>query len=410
MARLVDDLLDGRITRVALSFATSNRGRVVPSVCSRRFGARHVHEPRAHRHPASADGTTPTQRDWRRSWNLLNNACSFTDAGGHVSLSVHEEGRGRHPRAGTRHRHRRAPPEGVRHVAQADTPLERSRDGLGIGLTLVKTLAEMHGGSVGSRQRAGNLGRGSQFTVRLLMAAEAAEGAADAPRAGAETTSRGASIVDDSEDGAESLANGAWIGRSRDLEQDHGLEAIKGGRASADVRAARHRAADERYACRSIRKRTGKRFVVARRAGGRRKTGLNRGRPDSTRTWSEVPGPFLKSLAHSHPSTPTPPSAPTSDSPARPERRDDRTRERHQQRDANAVANVAGSLALRRTAAPSCAARRRYTPTTPGTMPMSVRRMPSAKIIRPTRDGSAPSARRTPISCDRCATVYASRP
>ena len=35
----------------------------------------------------------------------------------------------------------------------------------------------------------------------------------------------------------------------------------------------------------------------------------------------------------------------------------------------------------------------------------AARRMPSAKIMRPTRDGSAPRARRTPISCDRCDTV-----
>ena len=54
--------------------------------------------------------------------------------------------------------------------AQVDTSLERSRDGLGIGLTLVKTLVEMHGGSV--EARSDGPGRGSEFTVRLpIMAA-----------------------------------------------------------------------------------------------------------------------------------------------------------------------------------------------------------------------------------------------
>ena len=49
--------------------------------------------------------------------------------------------------------------------AQVDTSLERSRDGLGIGLTLVKTLVEMHGGTVEAHSE--GLGRGSEFTVRL---------------------------------------------------------------------------------------------------------------------------------------------------------------------------------------------------------------------------------------------------
>ena len=49
--------------------------------------------------------------------------------------------------------------------SQVDTSLERSRDGLGIGLTLVKTLVEMHGGTV--EVRSDGLGRGTEFTVRL---------------------------------------------------------------------------------------------------------------------------------------------------------------------------------------------------------------------------------------------------
>ena len=54
--------------------------------------------------------------------------------------------------------------------AQVDTSLERSRDGLGIGLTLVKTLVEMHGGTV--EARSDGLGRGSEFTVRLPILTE----------------------------------------------------------------------------------------------------------------------------------------------------------------------------------------------------------------------------------------------
>ena len=57
--------------------------------------------------------------------------------------------------------------------AQVDTSLERSRDGLGIGLTLVKTLVEMHGGIV--EAHSDGPGRGSEFTVRLPVLADATE-------------------------------------------------------------------------------------------------------------------------------------------------------------------------------------------------------------------------------------------
>src|SRR5207245_7513949 len=48
---------------------------------------------------------------------------------------------------------------------QADTSLERERGGLGIGLTLVRTLVELHGGSVAVHS--GGMGKGSEFVVRL---------------------------------------------------------------------------------------------------------------------------------------------------------------------------------------------------------------------------------------------------
>ena len=50
---------------------------------------------------------------------------------------------------------------------QLDTSLERSVSGLGIGLTLVKNLVEMHGGTV--EVHSDGIGRGTEFTVRLLI-------------------------------------------------------------------------------------------------------------------------------------------------------------------------------------------------------------------------------------------------
>ena len=106
--------------------------------------------------------------------NLLNNACKFTDKGGHIRLTV-ERGDG-HAAIRVRDDGIGIAPEQLPRVfemfTQVDTSLERSRDGLGIGLTLVKTLVEMHGGTVEAHSE--GPGRGSEFVVRLPMAANEA--------------------------------------------------------------------------------------------------------------------------------------------------------------------------------------------------------------------------------------------
>jgi signal transduction histidine kinase len=99
--------------------------------------------------------------------NILGNASKYTDAGGELALSV-----------STRNGHAivcvRDSGIGIAHhmlphifdlFVQADEAAPRSRSGLGIGLALVRMLAELHGGSVIAASA--GLGRGSEFTVRL---------------------------------------------------------------------------------------------------------------------------------------------------------------------------------------------------------------------------------------------------
>jgi CheY-like chemotaxis protein len=110
--------------------------------------------------------------------------------------------------------------------AQIDTSLERSRDGLGLGLPLVKTLVQMHDGSV--EARSDGLGRGSEFTVRLPLASARGEPQA-APTTDAPVRSprRRILIVDDNHDGAESLAMMLELDGHQTHTAHDGLQALE---------------------------------------------------------------------------------------------------------------------------------------------------------------------------------------
>ena len=138
--------------------------------------------------------------------NLLNNACKFTDEDGHVWLTVEQEGeqavvRVRDDGIGIAAEHL---PNLFEMFSQVDTSLERSRDGLGIGLTLVKTLVEMHDGTVDVCSE--GPGRGAEFTVRLPILSGVPDTASPPVVASVPAMGRRILIVDDNEDGAESLA------------------------------------------------------------------------------------------------------------------------------------------------------------------------------------------------------------
>ena len=101
--------------------------------------------------------------------NLLHNACKFTGDGGRVEVTVEQD-------AGTRQVVVRVRDSGIGIAAdqlprifdmfqQVDASRSRSVGGLGIGLTLVKTLTEMHGGTV--EAKSAGLGHGSEFVVCL---------------------------------------------------------------------------------------------------------------------------------------------------------------------------------------------------------------------------------------------------
>ncbi len=159
--------------------------------------------------------------------NLLNNASKYTQPGGEIWLttervgdnvvvSVKDSGAG-------------IPPDKLATVfdlfTQLDRPPEQSRSGLGIGLTLVKRLVEMHEGSVAAYSD--GPGRGSEFVVRLPVLVELPQDQA-APSPTAETNGRPRRIlvVDDNYDIAESLTELLELeGHEARMAHD-GLEAV----------------------------------------------------------------------------------------------------------------------------------------------------------------------------------------
>jgi PAS domain S-box-containing protein len=104
--------------------------------------------------------------------NLLANAAKYTEEGGTICLEAVRENHQAVIRV--RDNGIGVPPELLPHVfelfTQGDHSLDRSRGGLGIGLTLVERLVRLHGGEV--EARSAGVGRGSEFIVRLPALSE----------------------------------------------------------------------------------------------------------------------------------------------------------------------------------------------------------------------------------------------
>jgi two-component system CheB/CheR fusion protein len=139
--------------------------------------------------------------------NLLNNACKFSERGSAIEIEATVESGALVVAVRDRGIGIDAPmlPRIFDMFTQADRTRGRKYDGLGIGLTLVKRIVEMHGGTIEAQSE--GRGQGSEFVVRLP--AESGEAFTHAvPQRAPEQQRRGCRIlvVDDNLDSAESLA------------------------------------------------------------------------------------------------------------------------------------------------------------------------------------------------------------
>ncbi len=212
MVRLVDDLLDiGRITRDKLEL---RKQRV--ELASIIHQAVEISRPLAEAGGHEQRVALPATPIWVQGdpvrlaqvfSNLLNNACKFTEPGGTITIAAAREG-GEVAVTVSDTGIGIAPDqlEGIFEMfSQVDQSLERTRSGLGIGLTLVKRLVELHGGSIAA-QSAG-LGHGSEFLVRLpALANEPPRAPTNQPPVAVTTSPKRILVTDDNQDAADTVA------------------------------------------------------------------------------------------------------------------------------------------------------------------------------------------------------------
>jgi PAS domain S-box-containing protein len=215
LVRLVDDLLD--VSRVARGKVTLTKRPLELAVVVMKAveATAPAFEERRHRLnlsvsprglPVNADEVRLTQV----VSNLLTNAARYTAPGGRVDVRASREGD--EVVLTVRDNGTGIEPELLPHVfsmfVQAPRGPDRLEGGLGLGLSLVRSLTALHGGTVSAASD--GAGQGSEFTVRLPASASPDESVSASAevrrRPPAAATGRRVLVVDDNRDGAEMIA------------------------------------------------------------------------------------------------------------------------------------------------------------------------------------------------------------
>ncbi|HVS75556.1 MAG TPA: PAS domain-containing protein [Steroidobacteraceae bacterium] len=239
MARLVDDLLEASYIsrgRLQLRLQPTTLGAALLAAVET------VHPAMESRgHALSVD--VPEEPIWLNGdpvrlaqvfINLLANSVKYTDPHGRIELRVAVHGR--EVVISVRDNGMGISPEMLPRVfdlfSQANTALERTQGGLGIGLALARGIVMLHGGSIEARSE--GLGRGSEFIVRLPTGAPGvADQAAHAAPATEARQVRRVLVADDNADAAESLALTLKL-------RGHAVEIAHDGRQALEIAAIAH--------------------------------------------------------------------------------------------------------------------------------------------------------------------------
>lgn len=235
MVRLVDDLLD--VSRISRGKVELKRERIaIQSVLEH---ALESSQPFIDAGGQTLTVSLPPDAAWvdgdltrlaQIVSNIVNNAAKFTPRAGsihvavetvegNVSIRVTDTGTGVAPEM---------LPKVFDLFAQVDSTLDRAQGGLGIGLSLAKKLAELHGGLL-SAESAG-LGRGSTFTLSLPIAQSGevwVHASAEAGNVAPSASPHKILIVDDNVDGAEMLSTLLELSGHRALVAHDGPSALR---------------------------------------------------------------------------------------------------------------------------------------------------------------------------------------
>jgi len=213
MSRLLDDLLDvSRISRGRIELCLEDLDLAV--IVRRAIESVHpLMDARQHQFRISLPGrplmvSGDAARLEQVLTNLLNNAAKYTDPGGVITLSAAREGNEATLRV--RDNGIGLEPSMLSRIfelfVQAERRVDRSMGGVGIGLTLVRKLVELHGGNVEAFSE--GPGRGSEFVVRLPLhpSAQGAPESKPGSRPMIRLPSHRVLVVDDNIDAANTLA------------------------------------------------------------------------------------------------------------------------------------------------------------------------------------------------------------
>jgi PAS domain S-box-containing protein len=234
LVRLVDDLLD--VSRIS-------RGKIV--LRKERIGlagvvgtALEASEPLIKQHDDELLVTLPTEpvyvdadktRLAQAITNLLNNAVKYSDRGSRIWLTVEHQGTEAVIRVKDTGMGIPGPmlPKVFDMFTQVDRTLEKSQGGLGVGLTIVKRLVEMHDGAVEATSE--GPGMGSEFVIRLPVVLSVVNGITDEDpdQPLRPTARRRILVVDDNVDAASSLAMMLKIMGNEIRTAHDGLEGIE---------------------------------------------------------------------------------------------------------------------------------------------------------------------------------------
>jgi PAS domain S-box-containing protein len=210
LARLVDDLLDvTRITRnkIQLQRETIELNDLAQHTIEDQRSLFDRAEVRLEFNPAPAPVFVDVDRNRVAQiiGNLLQNAAKFTGRGGSTRITITTEAAEKRAVIQIADTGVGMAPEMLSRLfqpfSQADSTLDRSKGGLGLGLALAKGLAELHGGDVTANSA--GLGQGAEFVVRLPLAME--KPATPQPGASATKSHRRVLVIEDNLDAADSL-------------------------------------------------------------------------------------------------------------------------------------------------------------------------------------------------------------